>query len=305
MNNLKKTALAIFAFASNAVWAGTMGPVCIEGNVTLPCAHTSWDLGVQALYLKPAYTNDSLVFGAPTTANVVNWRNADSDWAWGFKLEGSYHFRTGNDVNVNWYHFNHTTNDTVVTLNQTPLRVSLSTSTNPKWDAINGEVGQLVKFGEFNKIRFHGGAQYVQISRTFSDNVLGLLPEQIYNRFNGFGPRFGADMAYGLVNGLAVYANGAAAVLVGENKFSTTTAGVIDIPGGSYASSTAVIPELEGKLGAKYTYALTEGDLSLDIGYMWLNYINAQSFLTIQANGGMSDFALNGPYVGLKWLGSV
>lgn len=40
------------------------------------------------------------------------------------------------------------------------------------------------------------------------------------------------------------------------------------------------------------------------IAYMWLNYIHAQAFLTPSGfERGSTDFSLNGPYIGVKWLG--
>lgn len=305
MNLLKKTTLAILAFAGHSAFSGTMGPVCTEGSVTLPCAHSAWDIGIQALYLKPAYGPEQAFFGIPNATNVVHWQAPASNWGWGFKLDGSYHVRTGNDININWYHFNHTTDSSVFTQAQNLSTILMHNTLNPKWDAINAELGQMVNFGEFTNIRFHGGAQYVQISQNYSGAFTGHVPEQIYVKYNGFGPRFGADLNHSIGSGFGIYANGAAALFVGDNKFNTLSSGVLDETGGSYASETIIVPEIEGKLGAKYTYAMTQGDLSLDVGYMWLNYIKAQSYISYSGYTLSTNFTLNGPYFGLNWLGSL
>jgi len=307
MLNLKKTAVAVLALGSSAAFAGTMGPVCTPGSVTVPCESTAWDFGAQALYLQSVYDADLGYIGNRVDGDRTTYLDNDQDWGWGFKIEGSYHFNTGNDFNVNWYHFSKSTdtNSTaVVTLHGLTSTLNDTVRTKPRWDAVNLEFGQHVDFGEMKNVRFHGGAQFARIKSDFrvtprTAGDTGVASAEA--RFNGFGPRAGADMSYDWGNGVAVYANTAAAVLVGTSKASTANNVNLAATVSTYGSKTAIVPELEAKLGAKYTYAMASGDLSADIGYMWQNYFNAQHL----APSVESDFGLNGLYFGLKWVGNV
>ncbi len=62
---------------------------------------------------------------------------------WGFNIEAAYHFSTGNDVNINWSHLD-------ANSNFIPSGVLLY-NLNNEWDAVNGELGQVVDFSAIQK----------------------------------------------------------------------------------------------------------------------------------------------------------
>ncbi len=335
MLNLKKTAVAVLALGSSAVFAGSMGPVCSAVNVTVPCETTAWDFGAKALYLQPTLSGGGHTERTLSTVGGPAGRQfgRNPQYNWGFMIEGSYHFNTGNDLNLNWYHMSNSSSRNFVgggaafPLNIGPLGSFAltpgagSVSVDPHWDAVNLEVGQHVDFGENKSIRFHGGAQYARItnsstnsgSDTVTGSIAGIIPVSgAYDHsasfspsYNGFGPRLGADMAYDWGNGLGLYANAAAAILAGSSKFSSN---YTDSLGNSVAiggSKTAIVPVLDAKLGATYTYAMAQGDLTLDAGWMWVNYFNVHQNAGSILGASDNDFGLQGPFIGLKWLGNV
>jgi hypothetical protein len=318
MLNLKKTAAAVLFLGSSAAFAGSMGPVCSAVNVTVPCESSAWGFGAEALYLEPASSSGSYNYVAQNGQG--QYLNYPSKWAWGFKLEGSYHYGTGNDTNLNWYHVNKSATKSFAGAytypwGTTPAGTVGSASTDPKWDAVNLEFGQRVDFAENKNIRFHGGVEYARVANS---TTLSLMNGTTFSAsgtrnptFNGFGPRLGADMNYDWGNGLGVYVNGAGSILVGTSKFSRSYA-YFNTPvaasgaGSTSASHTIIVPELETKLGVKYDYAMAQGDLTLDLGWMWVNYFNAQqSLMSTGFDVVNHDFGLQGLYFGLKWLGNV
>jgi len=297
MLKLKQTAVAVLALGSSAVFAGTMGPVCTPGNVTVPCESTAFDVAIHALYLQPSYTG---AFAYPAGDTGGNYHDFDHDYEWGFRLEGSYHFSTGNDLTVNWLYWS---ND----YNYNPRNVN-TWHWEPKFNQVNVEFGQHVDFGEYKNIRFHGGVQYVSIEHDIAirSQANQQVRDNLHLKYNGFGPRFGMDMGYDFSNGFSAYVNGAAALTVGDNEFRFQENGANhngqfdNFGGNAWGSHTRVVPELEAKIGGKYTYAMASGDLTLDAGWLWMNYFNAQHVAQFD-----TDFALNGPYIGLKYVGTV
>ena len=343
MLNLKKTAVAVLALGSSAVFAGSMGPVCAPGNVTIPCEKTMWNVGAQALYLQPVYAAEGIApritGGGSANANPGNWTapQYSANWGWGFMIEGSYHYGMGNDVNVNWYHVNNATQVSgVVKLTGdaagAPVRAE-NISIHPEWDAVNVEFGQHVDFGDMKSVRLHGGVEYARIATGFSGlarQQVGINPagtygdayEQQNSTFNGFGPRGGIDMNYDLGNGFSAYGNGAGGILVGSGGFTQSITAYNGTTGAASfnGSKTTLVPELEAKLGLKYNYNLAamgfvpQGDLVLDVGWMWVNYFNAQQFGVnegVGASGAQrgvvssTDFGEQGLNFGLKWIGSI
>lgn len=352
MLNLKKTAVAVLALGSSAVFAGTMGPVCAPGNVTIPCERTMWEVGADALYLQPVYSTEGF---SPATigASIPGAYTAQmpsANWGWGFMIEGAYHYGMGNDINVNWYHVNNATNVDITQQiyyynggNEGYISQSGNNSIHPEWDAVNVEFGQHVDFGDMKNIRLHGGVEYARVATGSSfllrnGSMSGSHDLYGFNNstFNGFGPRGGIDMNYDLGNGFSAYGNGAGGIYVGTGSFNTlfshADAGsdnVLDRTNfTTNGSRTTLVPELEAKLGLMYHYnmpsmgALPPSELVLDVGWMWVNYFNAQfvgynnHYFGVDPNDltreqvqrgqiSQSNFGEQGLNFGLKWKGNV
>lgn len=308
---LLKRIIPIFVLPCISI-AGTMGTTCTKENVTLPCASTAWSFSGEALYLKPAY-NQSFGFLADTaiastgsgsqSIEVARSNDLQANWGWGYKLQAQYYLSTGNDLSINWYHFNNSGTHTY-TPGDTPTELGSRTYTlSPTWNAVNLEFGQAVDFNQFKNMRLYFGVQFDEIKTNLYDAGISSNAnvgyEYNYMKYRGAGPRAGLNLAYDIYKGLAIYGDAAAAILGGENDLNYgETFGAQNFVTGSKFS---IVPELEVKAGLKYDYAFDLNHVTFDIGYMFVDYFNS---LVVNDDGDESNFALNGLYFGLKWRGN-
>ncbi|MCP0913047.1 MULTISPECIES: Lpg1974 family pore-forming outer membrane protein [Legionella] len=326
MNKIKTIVSSLLILGMHQGLAGNMGNSCTPGIASVPCPANQWSFGIQALYLKPTYDN---ALGwvetseQPTATGTSEFFVPNNpNWSLSFKLEGAYQFNTGNDLNLNWYHLGHKDTQFAVSSVFTGFIGGNLTENDyytiePAWDAVNLELGQTVNFGTATKIRFHGGAQYaaMNIPLTFQAEVLsptfGLyaVSNAGFNaKYRGFGPRFGAELNYDLGHGIEVYGQGAAALLAGASKMNFANASTFIFSPTNFSSvtssRTALVPEMEARLGVNYHYLGAYGDLIFNFGYLWFDYLSP--FLSNpQASAGESDFGAQGIQAGLKWTGNL
>jgi hypothetical protein len=336
MTNLKTAALAVLALSvSGTAFAGmyavppAMG--CTAGNVTVPCEKKGWSIGAEALYVQVGNVGQVSNTTTTTTVNGVNYINESDDsltpdWAWAFRVEAAYMFGTGNDINLNWTHFvkdttqttvaegidGYYTIDTVVGAQDT-----VSTDIDNKFDAVNFEFGQMVNFGEKVSTRFHAGLQYADIRQTLSQsawnsaNTLDYDYTNIESKFSGIGPRAGADTNYAFGNGVSIFGNFAAGLLIGDLSTditvdATDTEGTVtDEATEDASSSNSIVPEAEAKLGVAYTKPMAQGDLKIEAGYELVNYWDASTINGNDYNSEETSFNYQGIFLGLKWLGNA
>lgn len=307
-----KKLTALLVLCNSTVFAGTMGPVCTPGNVTVPCVRSGFDIGVHALYLKPAFSGSLYDYNFAGYDSNFTFTRKDNDWLWGINVEGSYHFGTGSDLSVNWYHINDH-----VTIFPPPFESLLSGNTlaygyirtDNQWDAVNLEFGQHADFGDFKDVRYHAGLQYAHLKlKNYAPvdvlDIEGTILASTFNEtsesFNGIGPRVGMDLCYNFNPAFSIYGKLAGALLLGDAKSLDSSGGVLPFPN---SSTLTIVPELDLKLGMAYTLNLANGSFSLDGGYMATTYFDP---LGLPANvNASSNYGFHGPYFGVQYVGWV
>lgn len=258
----KRTAIAALVLgfsgaASAAMYAPAPAPSCAAGNVTVPCERSAWDLGVDALYMR----SDSNPY-----ANSAGFR---ARYGWGYRVEGSYHFGTGNDVTVSWAHNKRSTDASAFVTGAGTLSNTL--------DVVNFELAQLVNFGENVSARFQGGVQYVSIKNEDPSATITSV------KTTGFGPRAGVMTKYDFGNGFGVYGDFNTAMLVGKRKLSTNT-------NNTYGTMLST----DASVGVAYTHSMAQGDLTTRLSW-GVRQFNVNS----NVNG------WDGITLGLKWVGNA
>ncbi len=318
---LKKTTLAVFGLVlSGVTFAGTMG--CQPGNVTVPCEEKKWDIGVQALYLRATST------GEKAYLDVVNdtYNPEDkNDWGWGFLLEGSYHYKTGEDITMNWTHYDRDTDHGTATgigliftgaaVNAGAVTYTLNS--NVLFDQVNLVKGQHVDIGLLKDIRFYAGLQYAKVRYEADNNYAAAnnTPQFLnrYSQYHGVGPVIGIDYSYLLANGFSITADSDISILYGNGRYNSQFVATVNNTAvvfvNNRASTKFVVPSIEAKVGVNYAKETAAGTLNISAGYRALNYFNALQTLgpnALSPRGiSNSDFALNGPYIGAKWVGQA
>ena len=323
----------MFVLSGSAVFAGGMGKSCSASDVTVPCISSAvWDFGIRALYLKPT-TNIGQGNRLFIQGDNRLQQGVQPDWGWGFQLEASRHFGSGQDLTADWEHFNAGGNS--IFSPGLPVNIdaagvantitNIEAANNPTWDQVHIAMGQQVDFGENKFIRLHGGFNYSRVGdngyssiQTENGGNSNLYVRYLSSVFNGFGPRVGIDFNYESPTHWMIYGKGAMSVLAGTNKSSYQLVEYEDnsttiVSGNSFTTiqgNPTLVPELDAKLGAMYSYMTPHGTLSIDAGWMWAYYNGA--LRAFQDSGNIvsdtfspEDWGVQGLYVGVKYIGNI
>ena len=309
----------IFLAGMGLSFAGNLGLSCNTEEVTFPCEQSAWAFGADLLYLQ--YRIPALGYYGSSVPD----RKADkvfnhfiNDWSWGFKLQGSYYFSTGNNIDVNWYHFTNSKTaalpDNLIDPFQNKLTQDVTGTNNPRWDEVDADFGQHIDLSNRAELNVHAGVEYVRVRFSGGYSAQGLIIPSINFSgnvatlrdiiFNGFGPRIGANISYGKIFGFSGYVQTATAALIGQRSFHRKLIygqSVVITKG----QNDAIVPEIQLKAGIQYTYPMAQSDLIIDGGWFFTNYFHIMHEAVAPGLIHLSDFSIQGPFIGVRWMGST
>jgi|GEM_PF-2869942 len=242
--NLKKAAVALVALGLSGVASAAMyapAPAgCTNHAVTVPCEREGWDLGIEGFYVR-AHNNDLFYSEHLSVNESSRFYSFDKDavspeFHFGFRVEGSYHFSTGNDVTVNWLRFHHSDDDTVEggTRFGRGFHVFFTDTVGTEFDnyqgsarfdfdEVNVEMGQHVDVGPNVDMRLHAGLTYAHLDQEFdirgwTSQDKGFRQIETDSEFRGVGIRTGFDGAYEVGSGFRLTAHGTVSIFAARMR---------------------------------------------------------------------------------------
>ncbi len=302
---LQKITLAFLGLATMPVaFAGTMGMVCVPGKVIVPCHESQWSFAADALYVDTV--NSAKAYATLTPGAIAPLNNP---WDWGVHLAGSYQYNTGNDIALSWLHatamdsqFGLTGPFVIPTLAQ-PVVLPFSLTNQNSIDKVDAVLGQEVQLSPRNTLRFYAGAQYAGIQQ----NIIHYYAPGGYSdkvNYKGAGPVVGLDYSYEVLPQLSIIANSATSFLYGPTLMNSGYVISSVNFATQYEKRNTVVPGFEAKLGVSYAYTMAQGVVNVRAGYQVVDYLNA--FQTADATSiTTSNYALYGPYFGLKYIANA
>lgn len=323
-----------------SILALTSGMVFAEGM-----SSNNLRVSLTGLYLQPSFGGNGLGYntysnyagadnqGVIVTNNGVNYINkVTPNWTPAFQLAAMYRLNAVNDISIDWSHLNetvhgHLPNGTLFSGSADGFYAG-NINLNTQWDAVNLEAGQQVNLSDKKWVHLRGGLHLAKIKNTFTNfpklfpNSAPYMTTNDEFTYSGIGPRVGIDFDWRAGGGFSFYTRFAGSLLVGTAKQAITgyrnvtnsNYGLIifGIPNYNYRYNNVIVPEVEAKLGVAYNYQFAKSNLGVDLGYLWMNYLNAISSYTGIGIVGSSvgqpattNFNLNGVYLGINWSGNI
>lgn len=347
--------IGLFCGCSVAAYAG--GDSDYSGGV-IPEQIPGFGGSITGLYLQPNANNlNYAVYTVPLPLPAPNWyqQSVKPSYDAAFALGMHYNFLGKTDqVALDWLHFDSrnsakftpTEPNTSVgppyyfgPSEQFLLNTSANSSVKFNVDNINLEFGHLRNLTKNTQVKLRLGASMAHLKEDITNNYSGSDPvfgpyrHQVRSdsSLTGFGPRLGLDASYFVNRHFGVNAGIGSSLLVGRlasstnftswTAFSSQAIPTNNVPVNTTLSNqhqTAVIPELDGKLGLFYTTEWNDSSsLTVEVGYMFQDYINsiyqvlpstlvptsweAGTVAIISQASRQSDLSLNGPYLRLAY----
>lgn len=309
--------LALLISGTTTAYAGTLLPVQQQPVfVTVPTSDPGFTFSVSALALQPGASNlNYVIYNKELPAQTPTWNEQEfkPSFSFGFELGAGYNFGQGNDVNLDWTHFQSNTSATTIAPNASyflgpdyEIGPNGTTMRNAygnakfNYDVVNLDAGQWAALGKHIAMRFFGGLSTSFLREKVTAIYNGSIPaglfagpfsmeQQVKADFTGIGPRFGLEGDYTADNGFGFMMEGAFSALIGSAYAKTSFAGSGQELLALYNQTlneqyirdqkvSRVVPGVDGKLALTYKRTFNKNtSINISAGYEAAVYVNAIS----------------------------